>query len=105
MPLYSTFLPVGSTVTPPRVIVPSCVPRAVHSWTTRSSRMYWRRPSKLRSGKTEKMRRIAEPICSRPTFTSPVTWFSKTEVVGVHGDDRVDVVRVPGVVVAVDVLV
>src|SRR2546426_291688 len=41
MPLYSTFLPVGSTLRPPRVIVPSWVPRAVHSWTTRSSRVYW----------------------------------------------------------------
>ena len=41
--------------------------------------MYVRRPSKLRSGKTEKMPVIALPICSRPTLTSPVTWFSKTE--------------------------
>src|SRR2546430_37129 len=79
MPLYSTFLPVCSTLTPPRVIVPSWVPRAVHSWTTRSSRMYRRRPSKMRSGETEKMPRTAEPICSRPTVTSPVAWVSNAE--------------------------
>ena len=66
--------------------------------------MYGRRVSNSRSGKTVKIPRIALPIASRPTLTSPVVWFSKTESVGVHVDDRVDVVRVPGRVVAVDQL-
>ena len=62
MPLYSTFRPVGGTSIPERVIVPSCVPRAVHSCTTRSSRMYARRVSNDRSGNTAKMPLIASPI-------------------------------------------
>src|SRR5215475_14232231 len=104
MPRYSTFRPVGGISIPERVIVPSCVPRAVHSWTTRSSRTYARRVSNRRSGNTAKM------LFDRPRDLVPADVdvagdvVLEDGVVRVHRDDRFDVVAVPRSVVAVNEL-
>ena len=88
---------------PARVIVPSCVPRAVHSWTTRSSRMYGRRSrSEVREDGEDPSDRAADLLAADVDVAGDVVL--EDRVLGVHGDDRVDVVVVPGGVVAVDEL-
>ena len=66
--------------------------------------MYWLRASKLRSGKTREdpRDRLRDRLLADVDVARRVVL--EDRVVGVHGDDRLDVVVVPGRVVAVDEL-